>query len=183
MQDPHEATYRTAPPAQATPRLDRNIRAVLKQREDDERSKTAQEQISQRITNFAGSLNFVCLHVLAFGAWIIANLGLVPKVPVFDPTFAMLAMIASVEAIFVTTFVLISQNRMARDDARRADLNLQISLLAEQEATRLLALVSTIAERLDVKTDADATLDELATEITPEQVLHRLDEREAEPRE
>ncbi|OHV81896.1 DUF1003 domain-containing protein [Ensifer sp. LCM 4579] len=182
MQDPHEAVYRTAPPAQPTQRLDRNIRAVLKQREEDERSKTAQEKISQHITNFAGSLNFVFLHVLAFGAWIVVNLGFVPGVPIFDPTFAMLAMIASVEAIFVTTFVLISQNRMARDDARRADLNLQISLLAEQEATRLLALVSTIAEHLDVKTGADATIDELATEITPEQVLHRLDEREAAPR-
>ncbi len=171
------------PPAEATPRLDRNIRAVLKQRADDERNRTAQDRISQHITNFAGSLKFLYLHILAFGTWIVVNLGLLPGVPVFDPSFAMLAMIASVEAIFITTFVLISQNRMARDDAKRADLNLQISLLGEQEATRLLALVSAIAKRLDVKTDVDDTIDELATEITPEQVLHRLDEREAEPRE
>lgn len=169
--------------AEGTPRLDRNIRAVLKQREDDERKRTAQDRISQHITSFAGSLKFLYLHILGFGAWIVVNLGLLPGAPIFDPTFAMLAMVASVEAIFITTFVLISQNRMARDDAKRADLNLQISLLAEQEATRLLALVSAIAERLDVKTGVDDAIDELAMEITPEQVLHRLDEREAEPRE
>lgn len=161
-------------------RLDRNIRAILKQREDAERNKSVQDRVSERITNFAGSLRFIFLHLFLFGIWIVVNLGFLPIVPVFDPTFATLAMVASVEAIFITTFVLISQNRMAANDAKRADLNLQVSLLAEQEATQLLTLVSAIADRLDVKTDVDDAIDELATEITPEQVLDRLEERESD---
>jgi len=88
-----------------------------------------------------------------------------------------------VEAIFISTFVLISQNRMAANDDKRADLNLQISLLAEQEATRLLTLVSAIAERLQVKTPADGDVGELATEITPEEVLRRLEKQGDHPKE
>ena len=70
-----------------------------------------------------------------FGFWIVANLDWVPGVPAWDPSFVVLAMAASVEAIFLSTFVLISQNRMAAD--KRADLDLQVSLLAEHEVTRL----------------------------------------------
>ncbi|WP_026620957.1 putative membrane protein (plasmid) [Ensifer sp. WSM1721] len=158
-------------------RLDRNINAILKQRQEDERNRTVQDKIAEKITNFAGSMTFIYLHVLIFGSWIAANLGLVPNVPVFDPTFAILAMVASVEAIFISTFVLISQNRMAADDDKRADLNLQISLLAEQEATKLLTLVSAIANRLEVKTVADESVGELAAEITPEEVLRRLEKQ------
>ncbi|WP_373414055.1 DUF1003 domain-containing protein [Ensifer aridi] len=158
-------------------RLDRNINAILKQREEDERNRTVQDKIAQRITNFAGSMTFIYLHVLIFGSWIAANLGLFPNVPIFDPTFAILAMVASVEAIFISTFVLISQNRMAANDDKRADLNLQISLLAEQEATQLLTIVSAIADRLQVKTPADEDVGDLATEISPEEVLRRLEKQ------
>ena len=59
-------------------------------------------------------------------------------------------MFASVEAIFLSTFVLITQNRMAAQADRRADLDLHISLLAEHEVTRLITLVSTIAERMGI---------------------------------
>jgi uncharacterized membrane protein len=177
------APGRTAGNEHSTPsdpgmlRLDRNINAILKQREEDKRNRTVQDKIAEKITNFAGSMAFIYLHVVIFGSWIAANLGLLPNVPVFDPTFAVLAMVASVEAIFISTFVLISQNRMAANDDKRADLNLQISLLAEQEATRLLTLVSAIAERLQVKTPADGDVGELATEITPEEVLRRLEKQ------
>jgi len=178
MPDPQTtAEAREAPGAR---RLDRNIRAILQQREDEERNRNLQDRVSERITNFAGSWKFILLHVLLYGIWIGVNLGLLPIVPVFDPTFATLAMVASVEAIFITTFILITQNRMAANDAKRADLNLQVSLLAEQEATQLLTLALAIAERLDVRTDVNDAIHELATEITPEQVLDRLEEREAD---
>ena len=86
-------------------------------------------------------MRFVYLHLAFFGFWIVANLGWVPAVPSWDPSFVVLAMIASVEAIFLSTFVLISQNRMAAVADKRADLDLQISLLAEHEITRLVTLV------------------------------------------
>lgn len=163
--------------ARTMPRLERNINAILKRREEDERARRAHDRVAQAITKFAGSMTFVGLHVLAFGAWIAVNLGLVPGVPVFDQTFAVLAMVASVEAIFISTFVLISQNRMAEKDDERSDLNLQISLLAEQEATQLLALLREIAARLDVKVDGDEDIRELTKEITPEEVLNRLEDQ------
>jgi uncharacterized membrane protein len=65
-------------------------------------------------------------------------------------------MVASVEAIFLSTFILISQNRMAAAADKRADLDLQINLLAEHEVTKLIALVSSIADRTGVGIEVDA---------------------------
>ena len=84
-------------------------------------------------------------------------------------------MIASVEAIFLSTFVLISQNRMAAAADKRADLDLQVSLLAEHEVTRLVTLVSGIADRMGVRTEADADLDEITQDVAPEAVLDELE--------
>ena len=126
-------------------------RRCKERRERDEIRSTAEERIAEAITRFTGSMRFVYLHLAFFGFWIVANLGWVPGVPSWDPSFVVLAMIASVEAIFLSTFVLISQNRMAAAADKRADLDLQISLLAEHEITKLVTLVSGIAERLGVQ--------------------------------
>jgi len=75
-------------------------------------------------------------------------------------------MVASVEAIFLSTFILITQNRMAAQAQQRADLDLQISLLAEHEITRLLTLTVAIAERLGRPTAQDPELAELAQDVT-----------------
>jgi uncharacterized membrane protein len=84
-------------------------------------------------------------------------------------------MVASVEAIFLSTFVLISQNRMAAAADKRADLDLQVSLLAEHEVTKLATLVSGIADRLGVTTEADAEVEEIARDVAPEAVLDELE--------
>jgi uncharacterized membrane protein len=84
-------------------------------------------------------------------------------------------MVASVEAIFLSTFVLISQNRMAAAADRRADLDLQISLLAEHEVTRLVTMMSAIADRMRVKTEGDADLEEITQDVAPEAVLDELE--------
>jgi uncharacterized membrane protein len=88
-----------------------------------------------------------------------------------------LAMVASVEAIFISTFVLISQNRMAEADDKRADLNLQICLLAEHETTELLTLVSAIADRLGVEIATREELEELKEQVRPEDVLDEIEEK------
>ena len=87
-------------------------------------------------------------------------------------------MMASVEAIFLSTFVLISQNRMSAAADKRADLDLQISLLAEHEITRLVTLVSGIADRMGVNTEADAELDEIKQDVAPEAVLDEIEAKE-----
>jgi uncharacterized membrane protein len=108
----------------------------------------------------------------------VANVGWVPGVPRFDRSFTVLAMAASVEAIFLSTFVLISQNRMQALADRRADLDLQVSLLAEHEVTQLLTLVRAMARRMDLAEARDPELDELAQDIRPETVLSQLEASE-----
>jgi uncharacterized membrane protein len=117
---------------------------------------------------------FVVLHLVLFGLWIVINLGWLP-VKRFDPSFVVLAMFASVEAIFLSTFVLISQNRMQTQADARADLDLQISLLAEHEVTRLIAVVTAMAERMGVEEARNPELAELARDVAPERVLDEIE--------
>jgi uncharacterized membrane protein len=84
-------------------------------------------------------------------------------------------MLASVEAIFLSTFILISQNRMSTAEARRADLDLQISLLAEHEITRVLQLVARIAEKLGLEEASAAELAELKRDVAPDKVLEKIE--------
>jgi uncharacterized membrane protein len=168
----------TVPPPQ--PRglksaLDRNIQALTQRRQDQEISASLQEKIAQKITDFAGSMPFVYIHLVIFGGWILANVGFVPMVQPWDPSLVVLAMIASVEAIFLSTFVLISQNRMSAAADKRADLDLQTSLLTEHEVTRLITLVSAIAQHLGVETRVDAEVRELERDVAPEAVMDRIE--------
>jgi uncharacterized membrane protein len=155
--------------------LERNI-AVLKdrRRNEDERA-TAQERLAEAITGFTGSMLFVYLHLAFFGFWIFANLGWVPGVPKWDESFVVLAMWASVEAIFLSTFVLISQNRMGAAADKRADLDLQISLLAEHEITKLAAVVADIAARVGVQTATAPEMEEVKKDVAPEAVLDHIE--------
>jgi uncharacterized membrane protein len=118
-------------------------------------------------------MTFVALHLAAFGFWIVANLGWVPGLRPWDESFVVLAMMASVEAIFLSTFVLISQNRMAAQADKRADLDLQISLLTEHEITKLATLLSAVAERLDIRPDPD--MQEVQRNVAPEAVLDEIE--------
>jgi uncharacterized membrane protein len=162
-------------PPGLTPVLERNIRSLQERRREEEARASRQDRIADAITRFTGSMRFVYIHLAGFGFWIIANLGWVPGVPKWDESFVVLAMIASVEAIFLSTFVLITQNRMQAAADKRADLDLQISLLAEHEVTRLAALVQAIAERLDVESEADAELHEIRQDVAPEAVLDEIE--------
>ncbi|EWY38538.1 membrane protein [Skermanella stibiiresistens SB22] len=161
--------------------LERNIQALRNRRERDEAEATLQERIAEAITRFTGSMTFVYLHLATFGSWIVANLGWIPGVPQWDPSFVVLAMIASVEAIFLSTFVLISQNRMAASADKRADLDLQISLLAEYEVTKLATLMAAIADRLGVETSMDAELDEIQRDVAPGAVLDEIEASNSAP--
>jgi uncharacterized membrane protein len=173
-------TYPPPPPQGLSPVLERNIRALQRRRTREEKEATVEEKIAEAITRFTGSMRFVYLHLAVYGFWIVANLGWVPGVPAWDRSFVVLAMVASVEAIFLSTFVLISQNRMAAAADKRADLDLQVSLLAEHEVTRLVTLVSGIADRMGVRTEADADLAEITQDIAPEAVLDELEAAEPE---
>ena len=155
--------------------VERNIRALQARRQMDERAKATEEKVADAITRFTGSMRFVYLHLALFGLWIVINLGWIPGVPRFDPSFVVLAMAASVEAIFLSTFVLISQNRMQQQADKRADLDLQVSLLSEHEITQLVALVTEMARRMGIEAAHDPELDELAQDVAPEKVLDEME--------
>ncbi len=160
--------------------LTRNIEALQERRKAESVSASAQDKIADAITRFTGSLKFVFLHLAVFGFWIVANLGWVPSVPQWDESFVVLAMIASVEAIFLSTFVLISQNRMAALAEKRAELDLQISLLAEHEITKVVAMVAAIADHLDVLQEPAGEIEELKRNVAPEAVLDAIDSSETQ---
>ena len=156
--------------------VERNIRALLLRRSAEDAEKALDERIADAVTRFTGSMRFVYIHLILFGAWIAINLGWLPIVKPWDPTFVVLAMLASVEAIFLSTFVLISQNRMAALEAQRADLDLQISLLSEHEITRLITLVTAIAAKMDIAEAKHPELFELAKDVIPEAVLETMED-------
>jgi uncharacterized membrane protein len=162
-------------PRGLSPVLERNIRALRERRQAEEEKASRRERIADAITAFTGSMAFVYIHVLVFGFWTAVNSGLISAVPKWDESFVVLATVASVEAIFLSTFVLISQNRMAAAADKRADLDLQISLLSEHEITKLVTLVSAIAERLDVRTEVDHQIPELEQDVAPEVVLDEIE--------
>jgi uncharacterized membrane protein len=168
-----------SPHPEMTRVLDRNISALVVSRREEESRRPLADRIADRITAFTGSMLFVYLHLVIFGLWIVINLGWIPFVPRFDRTFVVLAMAASVEAIFLSTFVLITQNRMAANAEKRANLDLQISLLAEHEITRLLTLTMAIAERLNVEQSRNPELQQLAKDVQPQEVLEQIEEHEA----
>ena len=176
MMDDFGPTVRPPQPPDLKSALGRNIEALRQRRMRDGAAMSRQRRIAEAITNFAGSIVFVYLHRAIVGFWVVANLGWIPAVPAWDPSFVMLAMAASVEAIFLSTFVLITQNRMAAENDRRADLDLQINLLAEHEVSRLIAMVSAIVDHLGIDVPAVEEVDDLKRNVAPEAVLDAIED-------
>jgi uncharacterized membrane protein len=160
--------------------VERNLEAIDEHRNAVEKQKTIQDHTADWITYWTGSMLFVYIHMVWFAAWVAVNLGFFGIRP-FDPyPFGMLTTIVSLEAIFLSTFVLVSQNRQAELADRRSELDLQVNLLAEYEMTRVLTLIDAIAKRLDISECDDAELVELKEDVEPREVLRELDRR-AEP--
>ena len=159
--------------------LARNIDSIMATRRQEERRKTGQDRLSDAITRFTGSMRFVYIHAVLFGGWIIWNLGWFPFLPVFDPSLVILAMVASVEAIFLSTFVLISQNRMQAQAEKRAELDLQISLLAEHEITQVMTVLDEVARHLGVRHPDDPEIEEAKRDVDPTAVLQAITEKQA----
>lgn len=160
-------------------RLAANIEALAERRRREAAEAPLGARIAARITAFTGSMSFVVLHLAVYAFWITANLGWIPGVKPWDETFVVLAMEASVEAIFLSTFVLINQNRQAAAADRRADLDLHVGLLAEDELTKLADVIHRIARKLDVPLD-HGVLSEVKKNVDPEQVLDALGSQEGD---
>jgi uncharacterized membrane protein len=124
--------------------IERNIRTIIHLRTKAARERSLQGRIADAITSFSGRMSFVYVHIVWFGIWILLNTGWF-GVRAFDPfLYGLLTMIVSLEAIFLSTLVLISQNRLSEESERRADLDLHIGLLTEHELTHVLQMLDII---------------------------------------
>jgi len=150
----------------------------MERRRDEAAAATRHERFVTAITRFTGSMLFIYVHLAIFGFWIVANIWGLPFIGRFDPSLAYLAVTASLEAIFLATFVLITQNRMSAAADRRANLDVHMTLLVEHELTRLMALVSEIAQKLDVTTSVDREVEELKQDVAAGAVLDKLERAE-----
>lgn len=155
--------------------VERNIRTILRLRTQSARERSFQERLADGITRFSGRLSFVYFHAAWFGAWLLLNTGWFGVRP-FDPyPYGLLTMIVSLEAIFLSTFVLISQNRLGEESDRRADLDLHVGLLTEAELTRVLKMLCAIQEKLGIESDEPDELADLKLTTNPEDVLAEID--------
>jgi uncharacterized membrane protein len=155
----------------------RNIEMIARLEEEARNKRNLPDRVADTIADFSGSLWFVLSHVAVYGLWIIINLGWIPGVPAFDRyPFMLLAMTVSLEAIFLSTFVLMKQNRMSRHADRRAHLDLQVNLLAEREMTMVLQMLQRISTRLGVRPEG-GELDELSEETPIEALASELQDK------
>jgi uncharacterized membrane protein len=161
--------------------IEKNIRTIIHLRTKAANERGLQSRIADAITFFSGRMIFAYIHIVWFGIWIMLNTGWF-GLRAFDPfPYGLLTMIVSLEAIFLSTFVLISQNRLSEETERRADLDLHIGLLTEHELTRVLQMLDAIQDKLGIVDHANSDLADLEMETKPEDVLaeiHRLQEIE-----
>jgi len=141
--------------------MEENLEAIKRWEQAALHERTKAERISDEITRFAGGGLVLVLHAVWFLVWLFVNVGLVPGIKPFDRfPFPLLTTAVSLEAIFLSLFVLASQNRLSHQADKRAHLDLQVDLLAEREMTIVLRLLQDIAKHFDVKVS-----------VTPRQIV------------
>ncbi len=155
--------------------IDRYIRTIIDIRLKAADQRGPEDRIADGVTAFSGRMLFVYVSIVWFGVWILLNSGLIPIRP-FDPyPYGLLTMIVSLEAIFLSTFILISQNRMNEQAEHRADLDLHIGLLTEYELTRVLQMLDAIQDKMGIENAEDTELADLEMETKPEEVLAEIE--------
>ena len=134
----------------------KNVRTIARLEEAMLHHRSATARVSDAVCRVAGSGTFIIVHLVWFAGWVLINSGKLPIQP-FDPfPFTFLTMVVSLEAIFLSIFVLISQNHMAHLADRRAHLDLQINLLAEQENTIMLRMLRRLCEKQGIRHERNA---------------------------
>jgi uncharacterized membrane protein len=133
-----------------------NIEAIAKLEEDALHRRSRAERISDSMVRVIGTAGFLIFQLLLVLSWVLVNTGSIHGIKAFDPfPFGVLAMLVTSEGVILTIFVLVSQNRLTRQSERRSHLDLQISLLAEQELTTLLEMQYKICQRLNIDVDSE----------------------------
>lgn len=173
-QPPREQTsYRTSDTGDDVTR--QNVQAMRKLEEAAMAKRTGADRAAAAIARFCGSITFVWIHVAVFGTWLGYNS--LPWFKAFDPyPFTFLTLVVSLEAIFLSTFILISQNYDMRVAERRNQLDLQINLLAEQENTKALQILERIAKKVGAHVGDDPQVRALEEATRPEALVEQIEE-------
>lgn len=147
----------------------RNIEAIAALEREALLERSRLDRFTDAVTGAAGSPLFIIAHAVWFGVWVVFNLR---SGHPFDPyPFGLLVLSVSLEAIFLSAAVLMTQNRMQRQADKRAHLDLQVNLLAEQELTAILKMVTRLCERLDVHA---ATPDAGVAQLLKDTDIHKI---------
>jgi len=155
-----------------------HIDSIVKQEEEALEQRSSSERLADSVGTFAGSLPFVVLHLVLVTAWLLVNSGQIGVRP-FDPwPFSLLGVIVAVEAVILSSFILMRQNRMMRRGERRDHLNLQVDLLAEKEITTVLQMVRAICGHMGLQSImADKDIRELSKNTSIESLSQTLEDR------
>jgi uncharacterized membrane protein len=178
---PHHAakpSSRPAPEAIHQVVAGRRMIHSLKARADAHRS--GAQRLADWMTDAFGSNGFLLINAIWFAVWCVWNTHLIPGLAPFDPfPFGLLTMIVSLEAILLSIFVLIAQNRSARIDELRQEIDLQVNLIAEDELTKLLCLVAKIAEKQGIDVAGDQELQQMLAPTNVEKIERVLEHQMA----
>lgn len=168
-----DSTYRSPESVDDVTR--QNVHAMRQLEQAAKAKRTTADRAASMIARFCGSMEFVVIHVMVFAAWILYNV--LPPFQHFDPyPFTFLTLVVSLEAIFLSTFILISQNYDMRISERRNQLDLQINLLAEQENTKMLQMLEAIAVKVGVHASDDPQVRALEEATRPESLIEQIEE-------
>jgi uncharacterized membrane protein len=152
--------------------ISKNIDAIIDAEQAANRRRSRSETVYEFVGGFIGTLNFVVLQLIAILVWVAINSGLLPPAHPFDRfPFPILNQIIALEAVLMTAFVLMKQNRMSKLADRRAHLDLQINLMTERETTKLIGMLLEIGERLNIK---HKVLDEESHQLSRSLIIETL---------
>jgi uncharacterized membrane protein len=152
---------------------ERNVQTIIQLEEAAKANRNAADRVADFIAGFCGSANFVWAHLIWFAVWIVLNLG---GPAAFDPfPFQFLTLVVSLEAIFLSTFILMSQNHQTMLSERRNHLDLQINLLTEQENTKMLKILERIAEKVGAPLEDEPSLQVLEQATRPEKLVNQIE--------
>jgi uncharacterized membrane protein len=153
----------------------RNVESVARFEGAAREQRTRADRVAEVIAGFCGSMTFVWVHVIWFGGWVVFNL--LPGIKHVDPfPFTFLTLVVSLEAIFLSTFILISQNHDSRVNEKRNHLDLQINLLSEQENTEMLIMLQLIAARVGANVADDSHARVMEQTTSAEKLIEQIEQ-------
>jgi uncharacterized membrane protein len=154
----------------------RNVERIKALEREEHGKATLADRVADAIANFVGSIAFAWVTVLLIGGWVVGNLLVPPDDRIDSFPYPLLTLVLSIEAIFLSIFILMSQNRAARVTEKRSHLDLQLNLLSEQENTKMLLMLEDIAKAVGHRSPSDPEVQVLEQATEPEALSRQIDQ-------